>query len=128
MVCGAVGPLAKGHVVAERDLKMVRLTPVMKADEQDCFVEAGSLIGKELRRSISTGQPFLRGDIGPARTIHPRDLVEIHVVAGAIVAQTAGRALQSGGIDEIIEVEVIGSKKRLAARIVSGNIVEAIAR
>lgn len=128
MVLGATGPLAKGRVIKESDLKQVRLTTAMKASEEDCFLDTQGLIGKELRRSISTGQPILHADAGPARTIQARDLVEIHVVAGAVVAQIAGRALQSGGVDEVIEVEVVGSKKRLAARIVQGNIVEAIAR
>jgi flagella basal body P-ring formation protein FlgA len=128
MVLGAVGPLAKGHVISDSDLKLVRLTPVMKASEEDCYVDTAALIGKELRRSISTGQPILHADTGPVRTIQARDLVEIQVVVGALVAKTAGRALQSGGIDEVIEVEVVGSKKRLAARIAEGNVVEVIAR
>ncbi len=128
MVLGANGPLSKGHVISESDLKLVRLTSSMKAGEQDCFQDAQVIIGKELRRNISTGQPFLHGDTGPASIVRAHDLVEIQVVAGAVVAQTPGRAMQSGGLDEVIEVEVAGTKKRLAARIVGGNIVEAIAR
>jgi flagella basal body P-ring formation protein FlgA len=128
VVCGATGPLAKGRVIGEADLKSVRLTPTMKASPDECFAETDGLIGKELRRSISTGQPILRADVGPVRTIQSRDQVEVRVVSGAIVVQTAGRALHSGGVDEIIEVEIIGSKKRLAARVIQGNLVEAIAR
>lgn len=128
MVWGATGPLAKGHVLVESDLKLVRLTSAMKAKDVDCFSDSTEMIGKELRRAISTGQPILLADTGPPRIIHTRDLVEIHVIAGAIIAQTTGRALQSGGLDEVIEVEVEGNKKRLAARIVGGNVVEAIAR
>ncbi len=128
MVWGATGPLAKGRVIVESDLKLVRLTSAMKASDENCFFDAAGLIGKELRRSISTGQPILRTDAGPVRTIQARDQVEIQVVAGSVVVQTAGRAVQSGGVDDVIEVEIIGSKKRLAARVIQGNIVEAIAR
>jgi flagella basal body P-ring formation protein FlgA len=128
MVWGATGPLAKGRVIGEGDLKLVRLTPTMRATEQECFLETDGLVGKELRRSISTGQPILRIDAGPVRTVQARDQVEIQVVSGGIVVQTAGRAIQSGGVDEVIEVEIIGSKKRLAARVIQGNLVEAIVR
>lgn len=128
MVWGATGPLAKGRVIGEGDLKLVRLTPTMKASENECFIETDGLIGKELRRSISTGQPVLRVDVGSVRTIQARDQVDVRVVSGGIVVQTAGRAIMSGGIDEVIEVEIIGTKKRLAARVIQGNLVEAIAR
>ncbi len=128
MVWGATGPLAKGRVIGEGDLKLVRLTPTMKASENECFAETDGLIGKELRRSISTGQPILRVDAGSVRTIQARDQVEVRVVSGGIVVQTAGRAIMSGGVDEVIEVEIIGSKKRLATRVIQGNLVEAISR
>lgn len=128
MVFGATGPLAKGHIIDESDLKLVRLTTSMKATEEECCNEVEKLIGKELRRAISTGQPIQRVDVGPARIIHAQDRIDIQVLAGAMVAQTTGRAMQSGGLDEVIEVEVTGTKKRLAARVVAENLVEVISR
>jgi flagella basal body P-ring formation protein FlgA len=128
LVIGASGPLAKGHLIHEDDLKLVRLTSSMKASPENCFHDAIDLVGQELRRAISTGQPISRTDIGPPRIVQAKDLVEIQVVAGSVVAKTAGRAMQSGGIGEVIEVEIVGVKKRLAARVIGENTVEAIAR
>jgi flagella basal body P-ring formation protein FlgA len=128
LIWGAVGPLSKGRVLQPEDLKLVRLTASMKAKPEECFSETSELLGKELRRNISTGQPIQRLDVGPPRVIQVKDLVKIQVLAGSIVAETTGRALQAGGIDEVIEVEVSENKKRLAARIRSSDVVEVIAR
>ena len=106
----------------------MRLTASMKAKPEECFAETSELLGKELRRNISTGQPIQRLDVGPPRVVQVKDLVKIQVLAGSIVAETTGRALQAGGIDEVIEVEVSENKKRLAARIRSSDVVEVIAR
>jgi flagella basal body P-ring formation protein FlgA len=128
LIWGAVGPLSKGRVLQPEDLKLVRLTASMKAKPEECFAETSELLGKELRRNISTGQPIQRLDVGPPRVVQVKDLVKIQVLAGSIVAETTGRALQAGGIDEVIEVEVSENKKRLAARIRSSDVVEVIAR
>ncbi len=128
MVIAASGPLAKGRVLTEDDLKLVRLTSAMKAGVEDCYEAATLIVGKELRRNISSGQPIQRTDTGPASVIHVKDNVRIQVVSGAIMAETNGRALQSGGVDELIQVEVSDSKKRLASRVIGPGLVEVITR
>ncbi len=128
MVLASVGPISRGRVLQESDLKAVRLTPSMKVDEEDCFTDFAGLVGKEIRRNFSSGQPIQRGDIGPPRLIQQKDLIRIQVVSGAVVAETNGRAMQAGGIDEVIEVEVAETKKHLAGRVVSAGVVEVIAR
>jgi flagella basal body P-ring formation protein FlgA len=128
LVIAASGPLAKGRILTEGDLKLVRLTPAMKTGFEECYEETQLIVGKELRRNISTGQPIQRTDTGPASLIHAKDFVRIRVVAGAVVAETSGRALQSGGTDELIQVEVSDSKKRLASRVIAPGLVEVISR
>ncbi len=128
MVIAASAPLAKGRILSEEDLKLVRLTPAMKADFEDCYEDTQLIVGKELRRNMSTGQPIQRTDTGPASVIHAKDFVRIRVVAGAVMAETNGRALQSGGTDELIQVEVSESKKRLASRVIGPGLVEVISR
>jgi flagella basal body P-ring formation protein FlgA len=128
MIIAACGPLAKGRVIAADDLKLVRLTSSMKASVEECYEESELIIGKELRRNISSGQPIQRTDTGPVTVIHAKEVVRIQVVSGAIVAEASGRALQSGGQDELIQVEVSDSKKRLASRVIGPGLVEVITR
>jgi flagella basal body P-ring formation protein FlgA len=127
-VVAVIGPTSKGRVLSESDLKTVKLTPSMQVDEADCFVDPALIVGKELRRNLTSGRPIQRSDIGPPRIVQAKDLVKIQVVSGFVVAETNGRSLQAGGVDEIVEVEVVETKKRLAARVISSGVVEIIAR
>ncbi len=126
-VWAAVGPLPKGRIVSDEDLKEIVLPPSAKTPIEDCFVDQSQIIGQELRRAISTGQPIMRRDVGAPRIVLQNETIEIQVVAGAIVAQTSGKALESGGQDDVIQVEVIGTKKKLVARVIGPGQVEAIA-
>ncbi len=126
-VWAAVGPLPKGRIVSDEDLKEIVLSPSAKIPMEDCFIDRSQLIGQELRRAISTGQPIQRRDVGAPRIVLQNETIEIQVVAGAIVAQTSGKALESGGQDDVIQVEVAGNKKKLVARVIGPGQVEAIA-
>lgn len=126
-VWAAVGPLPKGRIVSDEDLKEIVLPPGAKIPLEDCFVDRSQLIGQELRRAISTGQPIMRRDVGAPRIVLQNETIEIQVVAGAVVAQTSGKALESGGQDDVIQVEVSGNKKKLVARVIGPGQVEAIA-
>jgi flagella basal body P-ring formation protein FlgA len=126
-VWAAVGPLPKGRIVSDEDLKEIVLPSSAKTPMEDYFLDRSQLIGKELRRAISTGQPIMRRDVGAPRIVLQNETIEIQVVAGAIVAQTNGKALESGGQDDVIQVEVIGNKRKLVARIIGPGRVEAIA-
>ncbi|MCY2973710.1 MAG: flagellar basal body P-ring formation chaperone FlgA [Planctomycetota bacterium] len=126
-VWAAVGPLPKGRIVSHEDLKEIVLPSSSKTPMDDYFVDRSQLIGRELRRAISTGQPIMRRDVGAPRIVLQNETIEIQVVAGAIVAQTSGKALESGGQDDVIQVEVIGNKKKLVARVIGPGQVEAIA-
>jgi len=126
-VWAAVGPLPKGRILSDEDLKETVLPPSAKVPIEECFVDREQIIGQELRRAISTGQPIQRRDIGAPKIVLQNETIEIQVVAGAIVAQTSGKALESGGQDDVIQVEVYGNKKKLVARVIGPGQVEAIA-
>jgi len=126
-VWAAVGPLPKGRILSDEDLKETVLPPSAKIPIEECFVDREQIIGQELRRAISTGQPIQRRDIGAPKIVLQNETIEIQVVAGAIVAQTSGKALESGGQDDVIQVEVYGNKKKLVARVIGPGQVEAIA-
>ena len=126
-VWAAVGPLPKGRILAAEDLKEAVLPPKSTILFEDCFVDLSSVIGKELKKAVSTGQPLQRRDLGSPRVVIQNESIQIQVVAGAMIAESSGKALQSGGHDDVIQVEVYGNKKRLLARVIGPGTVEAIA-
>jgi flagella basal body P-ring formation protein FlgA len=126
-VFATVGPLNKGHIVAETDLKPIRLRKDSRIHQEECFEDLSKLVGQELRRAVSTGQPVQQKDVGPPRVIMANDVVSVQVIAGEIIAKTSGRALQSGSQDDVIHIEITGAKKRIVARVIGPGCVEAIA-
>jgi flagella basal body P-ring formation protein FlgA len=127
MVVAAKGPLAKGRVLQESDLVWLALPQNSKITAGECFPEMESLIGKQLRRSVSTKQPFRHSDVGEPFAVQAGDMVMIAVLAGSVRVETHGRAVESGALDEIVQVDVLPQRKRLAARVVSERRVEVIA-
>jgi flagella basal body P-ring formation protein FlgA len=122
----AKGPLRRGQVIREDDLTTGSLPLNAKLDETDCFQNVRDLIGKETRRAISSGQPFARTDIGPERVLDVQDLVQVEILSGGIQVQTTAKCVQSGGIGELIQVELIPHRKRVVAEIVSPRLVRIV--
>ncbi len=127
MVVAAKGPLAKGRILQESDLVWLALPPASKINPEDCFTDFESLLGKQLRRAVSTQQPFRIAEVGAPHAVQTGDSVTIAVHAGSVRVEAYGRAIESGAIDDMIQVEVLPQRKRVAARVVSDRRVEVIA-
>jgi flagella basal body P-ring formation protein FlgA len=127
MVVAAKGPLARGRILQDTDLVWLSLPPASKISPDDCICDFDLLIGKQLRKSVSTQQPIRNQDVGEPFAVQAGESVTIAVVAGSIQVEAQGRAMESGAIDETIQVEVLPQKKRVAARIAAERRVEVIA-
>lgn len=127
MVVAAKGPLAKGRILQESDLVWLALPPNSKMNPEECFTDFESLLGKQLRKSVSTQQPFRLAEVGAPHAVQTGDSVTIAVLAGSVRVEAYGRAIESGAIDDMIQVEVLPQRKRVAARVVSDRRVEIIA-
>lgn len=127
MVVAAKGPLARGRILQDTDLVWLSLSPASKISPEDCICDFEQLIGKQLRKSVSTQQPIRNQDVGDPFAVQAGDSVKIAVVAGSIQVEAQGRAIESGAIDETIQVEVLPQKKRIAARVAAERRVEIIA-
>ncbi|MGN6547008.1 MAG: flagellar basal body P-ring formation chaperone FlgA, partial [Aureliella sp.] len=90
----------------------------MADDAGQYFTDFSEIVGKQLRRSVSTGLPIAQGYIGEPIVVSSGELVEIESVAGSISVKTAARALSGGAVGELINVEIISSRKRIAAMVV----------
>lgn len=81
------------------------------------FTNVDDLIGKQLRRSVSTGVPLEQQYIGEPVVISRGELVEIESIAGNIVVKTSGRSIESGAVGDLISVELVPSKERILAMV-----------
>ncbi len=126
MVVAATRPLAKGYVLREEDLVWIPMPRGLNYGPDDCFAQTDLLIGQQLRRSMSTQQVIRLSEVGPPTIIHVGDLVGIDVVSGEVIVKTNGRAVESGAIDDVIQVEVQPQRKRVLARVTGDRTVEVI--
>ncbi|MEZ6136858.1 MAG: flagellar basal body P-ring formation chaperone FlgA [Pirellulaceae bacterium] len=86
-------------------------------DEAKYFRDIEKLVGKQARRSISTGLAIAEDFIGEPVVVVRNDLVEIESVAGGVVVRSSAKALGSGAVGDLIEIEM-PSRHRLHATIV----------
>jgi flagella basal body P-ring formation protein FlgA len=128
LVVAATKQLAKGRVVREEDLILIPMPRGSKESADRCFTEVQDLIGKELKRSMSTQQVVLRQDVGSPTLIHSGDAIKLEVIAGSLVVETNGKAIESGGLDDLIHVESLDSRKRLLARVTGERVVEVVSQ
>jgi flagella basal body P-ring formation protein FlgA len=103
------------------------LPPASKISPEDCFSDFESLVGKQLRKAVSTQQPIRNQDVGDPFAVQAGESVTIAVLAGSVRVEAYGRALESGAVDEMIQVEVLPQKKRVAVRVAAERRVEVIA-
>ena len=127
MVVSANRPLAKGYVLKEEDLDWIPFPPGAKFGADDCFKNVEALVGQQLRRSMSTQQVIRMNEVGPPTLIQVGDVIQVEVVSGAVVVGTQGRAIESGGMDDLIQVEIEPNRNRVLARITNEKTVEVVA-
>jgi flagella basal body P-ring formation protein FlgA len=126
----AVRPLRRGDVVEAEDLRMQVVTFNKNSNtDSDLFTDFKDVVGKQLRRSISSGQAIGDDDVGPPIVVEKNQLIQIKVIVGGIEVETAGRAITEGATGDLVQVETIHLKerKKLTAQVIDSNSVQVIA-
>ena len=91
---------------------MLTFAPLpMNEDESKFFSDIKMVIGKQLRRSLSSNQPVTDESLGDPVVVQRGQLVEVESVAGAVVVKTSGKSLNSGAVGELIDVELSENNK-----------------
>lgn len=126
LVLASSKQLAKGHILRAEDLIHVPMPRNLKLETDEFFTKIDDLIGKELKRSMSTNQVIRTSEAGTQTLVQAGDAVKIVVQTAGIVVETHGRALGSGGQDELIPVEEADFKGRLTARVIGPREVQVI--
>ncbi len=126
MVVAAKRALSKGYVLQEADLAWIPMPRGLNYGPEDCFSRVDQLVGQQLRRAMSTQQAIRLKEVGPPTIVHVGDLVSIGIVSGAVSVETNGRAMESGAIDDLIQIEVQPHRKRVMARITGDRTAQVI--
>ena len=100
--------------------------PRRTGDVARYYTEIEDVVGKQVKRSISSGLPLTDDFVGEPLVVNRNDLVEVESVAGAIVVRSSAKALGSGALGDLIEIEM-PSKHRLHATVVGQSLVRVTA-
>jgi len=120
MVVAANRPLSKGYILKEDDLDWIAFPRGLQYGTEDCFGSIDELVGQQLRRAMSTQQVIRLTEVGSPTIVYTGDIVELEVISGDVIVETKGRAIESGSMDDLIQLEIEGSRTRVLAR-VNGN-------
>jgi flagella basal body P-ring formation protein FlgA len=118
LVVVASGPLRRDQLLTEDRLAYAPLSK--NSDPQQYFTDIQSLVGKQLRKSVSTNQPIGQELVGQPIVIHRNDLIEVESVAGAVVVKSSAKSLSAGAVGDLIDIEMPNRKKIRATVVESG--------
>jgi flagella basal body P-ring formation protein FlgA len=74
-------------------------------------------LGLEARVSIYAGRPIRPSDLGPPSIVERNQIVPLVFSTGGLSILTEGRALERGGIGDIIRIMNLGSRATVTGRI-----------
>lgn len=115
MVVVATGPLRRDQLLTA---EMLTYAPLPRnADERQYYTKVESLIGKQLRKSVSTRQAISEDLLGDPIIVQRNELVEVESVSGAIVVRTTAKSLSTGASGDLIDIEM-PNRRRLMATVV----------
>ncbi len=115
--------IRRDEVIDESCLMYAPLPERMEEQGDQYFDDMSQLVGKQMRRAVSSGIPIPRTYIGQPNVISGGEIVEIESVSGSVVVKSAAKALGGGAVGELINVELIPGRKRVVAMVVDSRLV-----
>ena len=93
-----------GHVIADSDLSVV------DAVIPDTIADPALIVGQEARVALYPGRPIREGQVGQPAIVHRNQVVSITYIMGTLAIFTEGRALDRGGVGDVISVVNLASR------------------
>jgi len=90
---------------------------LVAAEIPGAVTAANDALGLETRVAIYAGRPIRRSDLGPAAVIDRNQIVPLVFTTGGLSIMTEGRAMERGGIGDVIKVMNLGSRATVAGLI-----------
>lgn len=110
-----------GSVVSSADLTT---RTVQQPPAADIILDVGAVVGKEVRRTLYLDRAIRDTDIGPITLVRRNDRVVVRYSRGPIELTTFGRAMEQGGMGQIIRVMNLDSRRTVYGRIAGPEIVD----
>ena len=118
MVVVATRPLRRDEIISAELLELAPLQQRSGEDPAKYFSDMNKLIGKQIKRSISTGLPISSDYVGAPTVIGRNEMVEVESVSGGVSVRTMARSLGSGAVGELIDIETVPARHRMLATII----------
>jgi len=109
--------LTPGEIIAAGDLSV----QPMRTDGLSArsLVNEGDLVGKQVRRVLAAGRPVPDGYVAAPTVVERNKAVTVEYRSGALLLTARGRALQDGGVGDLIRIQNLDSNRTITA-VVSG--------
>ncbi len=111
--------LSAGQVIGANDLGWLKLPRAEVSP--NIITSAAALVGMAARDSLAPGRPILAGDVEKPVLVDRGALVNMTLIMPNMVLTAIGKALTSGGLNDVIEVQNTQSLKIVAARVTGPN-------
>lgn len=109
--------LRRDEILSVEDLAYSPIPQRGTTEPSDYFTDMEELVGKQMRRSVATGQPIESPFVGDAVVVTRGEMVEVESVSGDVIVKTSGRASESGAVGDLIGIELLPSRKRINASV-----------
>jgi flagella basal body P-ring formation protein FlgA len=118
----AARSLNRGEIIQKGDItsRWVKSNRFMVTE----IPTALELEGRELTRALKGGDVIRRSAAKAQQVIARGKLVRVRMGANGVSLSSEAKAMQSGGVGDEIEIQVVPTKKRLWARIIDAETVE----
>ena len=110
-----------GSIVRETDLQLV---PAKEPPASDVLQRLADAVGLEARRTLYSKRPLRTRDIGPITLVRRNARVEVRFRRGPIELTTVGRAMEAGGLGQLIRVMNLDSRRTVYGRIIGPEVVD----
>jgi len=118
----ATRPISRGQVIRSQDV-VLDDRDFVRADELG-LTEVASAAGQQSRRFIRKGEMVRVRDVKPCPLVERGDLVTALSDVGGLRVRTVVKALESGMLDQTIEVRNEASRERFRATVVGPQMVK----
>ncbi len=107
---------AKGDIIKDDDIEYISVEK--RKIVRNTILEPEQLIGKQAKKNIDINKVVKIYDVGRAIAVKKKSLITIVYKTKMINLEAQGKALESGGIGDVIKVENLNSKVTVSATII----------
>jgi flagella basal body P-ring formation protein FlgA len=121
----AVNPISRGEQIRAEDIELARMKPGTQL--RTTFQSLEEAIGKEATRNIVAGQALDDQCVRSPLLVQRDEVVDVYARSGGVQVRTRARAKEQGSHGDLIQVEMLGDRRSLVARVCGIQEVEVLA-